>query len=263
MIKTILNPKMYNVSLAGVILLVCVQAVDAGTIGYWRFENELADGIQLPETTNVVADSSGLNNHGTLDSVANQVFSESGPGDIFGTTILQTGASNTRSIRIDGEGAVDIPSIDFGSGSNAYTLEFWMKHTSPSGFEDLFMTESPNEVGRGNNHGLHLNQTGDFQMFGNDGESLSWEGSAPPLNQWIHVALTQNGSSTFELFLDGISQGTRTDSFHFNGLTIGHTDEQYGGFLDEVRVSDQVLLPSQFLSPPAIFKDGFEQKPSL
>ena len=73
------------------------------------------------------------------------------------------------------------------------------------------------------------------------------------------MALTQNGSSTFELFLDGVSQGTRTDSFHYNGLTIGHTDEQYGGFLDEVRVSDQVLLPSQFLSPPAIFKDGFEK----
>ena len=119
------------------------------------------------------------------------------------------------------------------------------------------MTESLNEVGRGNNHGLHLNPFGDFQMFGNDGESPTWKGSAPPVNQWIHVALTQDGSNTFELFLDGVSQGTRTNSFHFNGLTMGHTDEQYGGFLDEVRVSDQVLLPSQFLNS-VLFRNGFE-----
>jgi hypothetical protein len=252
-----LNPKLYKLKLAGVVLLVCVQTADADTIGYWRFENGLADTIQLPGTVNNVADSSGLSNHGTLDDVANRVFSESGSGDIFGATVQLTGDPNTRSIRIDGTGAVDISSIDFGSGSKPYTLEFWMKHSSPGGFQDLFMTQSVNEVERGNNHGLHLNPTGDFQMFGNDGAVPPWEGSSPPLNQWIHVALTQNGSNTFELFLDGISQGTRTDSFHFNGLTIGYTDEQYGGFLDEIRVSDQVLLPSQFLGP-VLFRNGFE-----
>ncbi len=64
------------------------------------------------------------------------------------------------------------------------------------------------------------------------------------LNQWTHVALTQNGSGTFELFVDGASTGTGIGWFHFNGLTIGHTDEGFEGFLDEVRVSDQVLAQS-------------------
>ena len=76
------------------------------------------------------------------------------------------------------------------------------------------------------------------------------------LNQTYHIAATYNGT-TMSLYLDGVLLGTNTQSFSGTNINaaIGN-DPQYPngynvallGTIDEVRISNSALLPSQFLN---------------
>ena len=214
---------------------------EAAVIGHWRFEEPgFADGAALPGGSGLILDSSGNGNHG---AVANGgFFYESGAGDTFDPS------KSSQSIRSTGLGAVNIPTVNLGSGGAPWTIELLIKKTSNTGlWDDLLMTQFVNEAGRGPQYGLHTRFDGSdsrLQFFGNQA-GAPIDPAVIPFNTWTHIAVTNDGSQ-YEFFHDGVSTGTALGTFHFNGLVIGFTDEGYVGFMDEVRVSDAVLNPGEF-----------------
>ena len=75
---------------------------------------------------------------------------------------------------------------------------------------------------------------------------------------WYHFAFVKNGSS-YGFFLDGLSVGNGSLNPGQDGSYIFGTDGNYfigtdnfsggfDGFLDEIRISNEALAPSQFLN---------------
>jgi hypothetical protein len=90
-----------------------------------------------------------------------------------------------------------------------------------------------------------------------------------PFNQWFHVAGTlDDATGNMKLYVNGNLVASTTTSIrplgaldpaYSPGLSIGCDDtgqygEHFNGWLDEVRLSDVALDPSQFLVPePSAF----------
>ena len=71
-------------------------------------------------------------------------------------------------------------------------------------------------------------------------------------NSWHHLAGVYDGT-TMEFFVDGVSQGTQATNFVSNtrDFRMGSThvnSRHFIGNLDEVRISNTALAPSQFLN---------------
>ncbi len=219
----------------------CFSFIEASVIGHWRFEESgFSDGATLPSGSNLILDSSGNGNHATVRTSG--LTYESGAGDTFAP-------GSNQSIRNSGSGSLEIASINLGAGNTPWTVELFVKKTSNTGtFDDLLMTRATNEAGRASNFGFHLRLDGSntrMQFFGDNGNPT--DSTVLPLNTWHHLAITNDGSQ-YEFFVDGVSTGVAAGNFHFNGLVIGFTDENYIGFMDEVRVSNEVLASSQFFN---------------
>ena len=76
------------------------------------------------------------------------------------------------------------------------------------------------------------------------------------VNVWSHFAYTRNGN-TFELFLDGISQGTQTSSANASSnsnIVLGengtNADRDFQGFLSNVRIIKGTALYTSNFTPP-------------
>mgnify|MGYP003110426752 CR=1 FL=1 len=76
------------------------------------------------------------------------------------------------------------------------------------------------------------------------------------VNAWSHFAYTRSGS-TFELFLDGVSQGTQTSSANGStnnnivlGENGGNADRDLLGFLSNVRIIKGTALYTSDFTPP-------------
>jgi len=73
------------------------------------------------------------------------------------------------------------------------------------------------------------------------------------LNTWTHIAVTRSGN-TYEWFKDGVAQGSAVDTnanlpSGTGGWRLSGRDNfQFRGYLDEVRISNTVLSPSEFLN---------------
>ena len=74
------------------------------------------------------------------------------------------------------------------------------------------------------------------------------------IGQWYHIAVTRNASNVFTIYKNGIAVGTGTQTATFStgtNMAIGSIfggAEFVNGIIDEVRISDMALSPSQFLN---------------
>ena len=92
--------------------------------------------------------------------------------------------------------------------------------------------------------------------LGNNG-NFSGIGSANNLfdDQWHHLAGTYDGNE-IEFFVDSVSQGTNVVGVYTSNtrdIRIGSARNNgrfFDGAIDELRISDEVLASSQFLSVP-------------
>ena len=83
--------------------------------------------------------------------------------------------------------------------------------------------------------------------------------AATPTNQWVHIAVVKNGSTT-TLYQNGASVGSSTTVVNFTagGLRIGnrHAGDYYiQGYVDDFRVSKMARYTSNFTAPSAAFAD--------
>ena len=261
-------------------LLGLVGAASAGTIAHWRFE-EGTPGIQhTGDYDDFYADTSGNGNHlsawqasGNPTATADLPFTSQG-----GTTnevALDFDSASSQNIGTFGPGNIHDKPLDSYSFSNGWTIEatfktrsyWWSVIIGKDGQPDAGMGESNLAFKiRDDSHSVECG-------FFDDATNWVWLATESlDLNRWYSLAATyDDASSTYNLYLkqqdggDYVLQGTVTNitaGVALNlgtqywtvgrGMWTGNPTDIFNGLIDEVRISDVALAPSEFIN-----QDGF------
>jgi hypothetical protein len=217
----------------------------ADTIAYWHFD-----------PGSLEADSAGghtLSNTGVTSSADKSPFAPgtgsavfSGSQEVFSTT--QT---------LDLTGYTDL-TVEYFIKTDQTVLAIIFEHDSPGVF-------APGAIGSAINDFAVVSNFLEGYQRGTTGTYLSGQ-SSPVLDDaaWHHVAVTIDGSDTgdtrIKLYLDGAEIGTAgalgpTGAPSFLNETFyigsrGNINFPFSGALDELRISDAILSPSEFLIIP-------------
>ena len=249
-------------------------------VAYWRFEDGTA-GQHFAVAPFAETDSSGKGNTLlTVSDGAAPTFTADAPG------IPNGAATNSKSVDFaenpNNNATRDLYSAGTGDlnsrAFNQFTIEVSLKFSSLGGYQTFLGKDGQNFAGDGNgaNAGLYFQSpdpgnTNGVSVFSirthqADGTFVIVNGTTPlNTNQWYNVAATMDGS-TLRLYLQSVSGGTYNleGSTPFVGpmalqnrvWTIGrgyyggNATDQLRGRVDEVRISDMALDPSQFLFAP-------------
>ncbi|MBX7165519.1 MAG: LamG domain-containing protein [Pirellulales bacterium] len=235
-----------NQSICRILIAVCLatssRTASAATIGYWRFENG------TPNTTVTAAIDSG--------PYGISLFPSSTP-----TYRTDSPGLGSRSVEFDGSdglSAADDNRLDFGA-TDSFTVELFFQTTTTAerglmqkqqGFSgtqlyQIFMDHGNVYFDIRDNSTSHLTRTTSPLDY-NDG-------------QWHHVAGVRDvAADEIRLYVDGQFVDSATDittgSLANSGtlwLGVGNTGSSaytFPGKLDEFRISNVALLPSQFLN---------------
>lgn len=156
----------------------------------------------------------------------------------------------TGSISLDGSGdyltVSQNSAFNFGTGN--FTVEAWVvRNTSTTGYETILGFD----VAGGLLFQIFQNQL-DFGIR-NTASNLS--GTTVPANQWVHLAITRQGSTVF-MFQNGSLVRTLNDTTNFTNATqliVGGYSTSAGlfnGYIDELRVTKGVARYTSSFTPP-------------
>jgi len=229
-----------------VVFILSLMSTYADVISYLRFEEGSGFGA-FDET-------------GLMDGeVLNFTSVEPGGGDMGGSgwstsvpssTVPLTGEANTGSLHF-GPGMVDLSNGNALNLGTEFTIEFYMNPDQP-------VVASPT-------FGFEPNDRLFFPLIDNGGE-LAWRpqfqdelvtapASLVQIGEWQHVAFVVEPTE-YTIYIDGQLQhngfiplgGEGPYFFPGTGVTGDRTlGDGFSGYLDEFRISDQALSPSQFL----------------
>ena len=221
-------------------------AAFANTVAYYRFDNGIAGSVATS-----ITDSSGNGRNGS--ALGSPIYSSSvPPNQGAGTRSLSLGSA---------DGAIFNYPFPFNTLANA-TLEFWVNPSVTSvQYPSLFWTT--NASGDQNRFNITLVPGGQVSMDYRDPNgvlhlSFGSGANSVPIGQWTFIAFVKNGN-TYTLYVNNAAVSTVTDSSPnlptSTGWTInGRAAEQgtgccqFIGLINQVRISDQALNPSQFLN---------------
>lgn len=247
--------------------LTIVSAAQAGVVAYWRFENGTADTAAVGSGTILDYSGSGLN--GT--PIGGPLYR----ANVAINPIPQTGQSNTLSMDFNGTNQrVSIPDNALFQLTHSLTLEadIYVRSTPPPGAPPAqILFRGDDRVGL---DPYFLALTGDnvaFSVQNASNQSAAAIAPLPGLDKWIHVAGTlDDATGNMRLYINGnlakslvtsVRPMATLDAAANPGLGIGNLQsatysEYFNGLIDEVRISDQALSPSQLLSAPTIPGDA-------
>src|SRR5262245_38854781 len=182
-----------------------------------------------------VTDASGNNNTGTLGSGVTR--STQGK---FGSALVFNGSS-----------VVTIPSATSLNLTTDMTLEAWVYPTVAQPTWPAVLVKE--QTGNGWVYALYANSDHSRPFMGVyiNGEQNLWGGTLLPLNTWSHLAATYDGS-TERLYVNGVQVASRAQTgairtstlpVRLGGDTL--TGEYFRGRIDEVRIYNQALSPSE------------------
>ena len=235
----------------------------ARTIAYWRFE----EGPAGAAATGKILDSSGNNLHGIPQN--GPVYSANVPM----RSIYSTDAVNACSLSFDGASQiVYIPDSPLFELTRSLTLEAFVnvQELPRHGMVDFIVIRGDNRPWL-DPYWLGLLPNGHFCFQIDDGSTPDGENAvqveAPnvtPLNTWLHVVGTLNDATgEMCLYIDGhLATSTVTprrpfavlEAYADPGVAIGGCQQPgnglqcFHGLIDEVRISDAALTPSEFLN---------------
>jgi hypothetical protein len=207
-------------------------------------------------------------------------LSDSGP---LGATVTNVGSLATSSTqsKFGGESlampgvagntyaqVTDSAVVDMGTGD--YTIEGWF-YASQLALAKTYFTLI-NSSGTSQITVDQEDASGTARMFVGYGAPLVSFSNAVSANQWQHVALVRDTSAgVFRLFVDGVQQGTLTDSIADHDairLEVGtwtiNGDRDFEGYIDEFRVTKGVArYTSDFTVPDEPFATSDSVTPPL
>ena len=211
--------------------LVKLLATAPGLVAAYGFEEG---------SGNALNDQSGNANNGTL---------QNGP-------VWVTNGKFGKALRFDGnDDLVAVPDSNSLDLSTGMTLEAWVYPTSTMSSWDTILMK---EYNSGLLYALYANGDGNLPSIyitNNHTEYGMSGGATLPLNTWIHVAATFDGS-VIRLLLNGTQVKTLSFSGSIQtstrGLGIGGNmvwrDEGFTGIIDEVRIYNRALTASEIAS---------------
>ncbi|NCD22139.1 MAG: PEP-CTERM sorting domain-containing protein [Spartobacteria bacterium] len=220
--------------------LLCLAA-SADVVSYFRFEGNALDETGL-------MDGEPLNFDGDVDY-------EGWSGNVFASTVPQTGQPNTGSLRFAGGSEfVDLSNNnDLSLGMN-FTIEFYMNPDQPIIGSSIF--------GFSPLYGLSLSlilDVGQLEWYTQfNGQPSGASANMVQIGQWQHVALVMQPTE-YSIYINGLMQYSGgippagQGNYFFPGTdntgdrTIGGNYGTFRGYLDEFRISDTALTPDQFL----------------
>jgi len=136
-------------------------------------------------------------------------------------------------------------SSDFAFGTGDFTIEFWAR------FSDITDINTIAWDG-GYLNAIYCNANSGMSFY-SDTNLINVASGTVALNTWYHIALTRS-SGTFNLFQDGVSQGTSTASRTFTAseMRVGSGDVNgMNGWLENVRITKGVCRYTENFTPPA------------
>jgi hypothetical protein len=268
-----------SVSAAGLLLFVSFSKADAAPVGYWSFDDGTAPAAAGTLVTTV--NSPAINGTGAglsggsapIFSIATPVGSEIRAG--IGGSILN--ASNDTSLyftnpgfpgsNTGNSGSIVTVADSGGAGSvlklASFTIEGFIRYEEFALFSAIFTKNRAD--GGGSTWMLDTDGGGNLRARF-DSQALGLGSGSPGFNQsftttaavanglWHHVAMTYNGTTrVMDLFVDYVDVGGGTVA---NALVYDDSAMRFGGSgggrafdgnIDEVRLSDSVLAPNEFL----------------
>jgi hypothetical protein len=245
------------------LLLSGFGVAHASTVAYWRFE----EGAPDTAASATILDSSGNSLSGL--PVNSPVYRSNVPVN----PVPRTGSSNTRSLDFGGTNQmVAVPDYSQLRLTHSLTLEAYVNVRSVHAGNGQYIVFRGDDRNSLDPYVLQVQiiGTGSPQFtfsVTNQSNSIAAVGSPiPSLNQWHHVAgMLDESTDQVRLYVDGqlsasaAAHGIRAfdllDPGQAPGLGIGNVQDPnyplvsvFNGHIDEVRISDQALLPGQFLN---------------
>jgi hypothetical protein len=237
--------------------LAFIMPARGATIAYYRFENG------APGTTGgVVVDSSGNGLNGTAN------------GPVYRTDVpVETvrGQPNGQSMEFNGlpKNYVNIPEnpLFVNTFPHSFTVEAFINPRPYPGVSGDVVFRGDDRVAH-DSWSMNLND-GElrFRIFAPDGSnSLLAYPDAGLYGHWSHIAGTiDDATGRQSLYVDGVLVASTVTNIralgpldpNFSpGIGIGHTqlgnyNQGFSGWIDEVRISNEALLPGQFLPEPS------------
>lgn len=247
------------------VLFLGVISSSADTIAYYRFEN----GIPGSPASGVgtILDSSGHGLNGT--AINGPTYSSDVPTHI----IPQTGALNNLSLSFNGsDQRVYIPDNNLFKLTHSLTLEAYIKPLSDPTAKEQIVFRGDDRIGL-DPYYLSLEPGGKAEFFIQNGKNQAAfiTAALPAIDQWSYIAGTLNGTTgAMDLYINGIlSASTITnirplgelDKKYLPGIGIGNVqsgnyNEYFNGLIDEVRISNVALNPSQLLDAKPVPEPG-------
>lgn len=237
--------------------LACSAGCAVAGNGYYRFEGNLADSL------------------GGTGGVAMQAPPSFFNADVPVPIVPQNGLANTASLNLPQGAAISFEqAFQFNTPGDA-TLEFWVNPSQRVHEQDLFWTTTiPGDANRfniflGDNIADGCTFNFDYRepngtlhpLFNAQQPGGTFVPFAIPVNAWTFIAVTRiadtyavyfNDSPTPAAFVTDTNPNLPTNStWSLNGRY--RTSGDYGWFsgrVDEIRISDSALIPSQFLAVP-------------
>jgi len=184
----------------------------------------------------------------THDSTQNQLH-----GNVSGIT-WKVGAEchSENCLSFDGTNdyvkVYDDPKLDFAAAAD-FTLTGWFKHPTASGTDTILAKYE--STGSDGGYKVYMNSSGqivfgvdDDNTFGPDDAATSSQSYAD--NSWHHFAALKDGTSSIELYIDGVrvgrdasiaATGTLVNNDHlYIGIDGDGTNNPWEGSLDEIKV---------------------------
>jgi hypothetical protein len=238
-----------------------VGSAQAATVAYWRFEEGAANTAAMG--TGTILDSSGNGNNGT--AVNGPVYSNNVPT----ATIPGTGAADSLSMSFNGTSqSVFIPDDSDLALTQSLTLEAYIDplsvHSISGSPTDGEVIIFRGDTRNGTDPYKLLIRNGDltFEIADASDDQVSVAVPFDAVNRWTEVAGTlDNATGVMDLYENGDLVATTSTSVRpfatldLNdnpGLGIGNVEaadnDYFDGDIDEVRISNEALLPSQLLS---------------
>lgn len=141
------------------------------------------------------------------------------------------------------------------TGSGPFTVEFWYLQPTASTTPQMFVTQYT-AAGSGRTI-IYIGDTSNSgKVILHIAATVSIVSSTTPTaNTWHHVAVTRDANDLFTLWIDGISNGTTTNSVVIDNVStiIGDrtvTSNPFNGYMDDVRITAGVARYTTTFTPP-------------
>jgi len=210
-------------------------------------------------------------------------FVDSGPNALAVTAAGNAKISTTQS-KYGGasgyfDGSGDYLDIPYGEPFNLttdYTVEFWMRPDSVTGYAPIFTLTSATVSYFGGIYVVRNGSTITFETRPADGSGsaiAAITGGSISVNTWYHVAASVS-SNAAKLFINGVQVGSTTTfasrTFTPTGARVGRFANNYTsglvdfqGYIDDLRITKYARYTSAFTPPAAALPDIYNPNTTL